>query len=418
MSRRSDYHRRQPSRCSKVWRADLFSGLFRFLTVFIWLFFGSRVALADSVAWAPEKTRAVVVGVLSWQNPAIGTFPAENRQDLRLYQTLLERGVPEHNVSLLLDEKADRQAVLEALQEQTSRLQQGDTFLFYYAGHGIRDKSGQVLFLPYDYSPGNGLSMRDIGDKLFTSKADRVLLFADCCHSGALEEVALSLEEHGVKAASLSSATAELTSTSNWTFTQALIDGLSGTPASDRNGDLRVTLAETMSDVADAMRFYEHQQSGASNRSWLDEFVLASAPPVQRQLSPPYSLYDYVMIEYEDKKGIGRLQGGENTNLVVELQAYSQRVPLEVPIEHLRPVPNPPVPVEADKARELASVDGKYSQLLTVLEVEPDYLEYSEFSDHGFYPACSYRGYSPVPAGHWVYVYPRWYIWGESLEGI
>ena len=59
-------------------------------------------------------------------------------------------------------------------------------------------------------------------------------------------------------------------------------------------------------------------------------------------------------------------------------------------------------------------MSGKYSKLLRVLEVEPNYLGYGDFNDCGQYETCSYRGYEAVPARHWVYVYPNWYIWGEG----
>jgi len=65
---------------------------------------------------------------------------------------------------------------------------------------------------------------------------------------------------------------------------------------------------------------------------------------------------------------------------------------------------------------ENASVKGKYSRLLKVIEVPTDKDAYGEFNDYGYSPTQTYAGHSNIPAGYWVYVAPNWYIWGESKE--
>jgi hypothetical protein len=67
----------------------------------------------------------------------------------------------------------------------------------------------------------------------------------------------------------------------------------------------------------------------------------------------------------------------------------------------------------ADAAPSKARVNGKYSKLLRRLKVPQDLQNYTEFRDYGEYPATDYAGYTKIPAGYWVYVYPHWYIWGE-----
>lgn len=378
--------------------------------------FGHRAALAESVAWSPEQTRAVIVGVLVWQDPSLGTFSPEQRQDLKLYQTLLERGVPPEQITLLLDEQATHAAIVAALREQVSAADPGDSFLFYYAGHGVRDHDGRVLFIPYDYTPGRGLSTEQIRSALEGSeRLAQVLLFADCCHSGALEAIADDLEASGVPAASLTSATVELPSTSNWTFTQALVDGFSGANSLDRNGDLTVTFDELANEAGDAMRYYERQQSGVSQRAWLSDLVLSPTTAVTDEFPAPFRPYDYAVISYDGRKGIGRLTGFEGGQFIVELQAYSSRVSVDVPPEYLSPLPPRPTerltPAQAELA---ASVNGSYSGLLQRIEVESDYLDYPSFHEAGYHPASGYRNYANLPAGHWVYVYPHWYIWEKA----
>jgi hypothetical protein len=73
-------------------------------------------------------------------------------------------------------------------------------------------------------------------------------------------------------------------------------------------------------------------------------------------------------------------------------------------------------PVLADDLTT-ASVSGKYSTLLMTLYVPQDQGSYGNFNDYGFYTSTSYAGYTNVPAGYWVYVYPNWYIWKDVAAG-
>lgn len=69
-----------------------------------------------------------------------------------------------------------------------------------------------------------------------------------------------------------------------------------------------------------------------------------------------------------------------------------------------------------NEARIKASVNGKYRRLLKKIEVRGDYGSYGEFRDWGHYEGTSYAGYSDLPAGYWVWVYPHWYIWGDLVK--
>jgi hypothetical protein len=60
-----------------------------------------------------------------------------------------------------------------------------------------------------------------------------------------------------------------------------------------------------------------------------------------------------------------------------------------------------------------ASVNGKYSNLLTVIHMPSDKGTYGEFSDYGPYTGTAWGTYKGLPKGNWVYVFPHWYIWGN-----
>jgi HEAT repeat protein len=61
-----------------------------------------------------------------------------------------------------------------------------------------------------------------------------------------------------------------------------------------------------------------------------------------------------------------------------------------------------------------AHVDGKYQKLLRRIRVPRDKQNYSDFSDYGHYEGNEWAGYTDLPPGYWVYVYPHWYIWAEQ----
>jgi hypothetical protein len=111
---------------------------------------------------------------------------------------------------------------------------------------------------------------------LFAGFKGRVILLADCCYSGGLADVAQKLHAQGIRALALTSAEASSESTGNWTYTQTLIDDLSGRAIADRDGNGSVTLAEMSHEVADAMRNREHQRWGYADYGVPEKLVLSA----------------------------------------------------------------------------------------------------------------------------------------------
>jgi hypothetical protein len=78
----------------------------------------------------------------------------------------------------------------------------------------------------------------------------------------------------------------------------------------------------------------------------------------------------------------------------------------------LRAAVKPPEAAPPDQVK--ASVNGKYSKLLKVINVPQDQADYGAFSDYGYYTGTSWAGFDNLPVGYWVYVAPNWYIWGQQ----
>lgn len=59
-----------------------------------------------------------------------------------------------------------------------------------------------------------------------------------------------------------------------------------------------------------------------------------------------------------------------------------------------------------------ATVGGKYSGLIMVLNCPADQGTYGQFNDWGYWGGGSGTWCNqPAKAGHWVYVAPNWYVW-------
>jgi HEAT repeat protein len=78
---------------------------------------------------------------------------------------------------------------------------------------------------------------------------------------------------------------------------------------------------------------------------------------------------------------------------------------------------DPALDVVAKAVPEKARVGGKYATLLRRIRVEQDRAGYTDFSDFGMYQGTEWAGYTNLPPGYWVYVYPHWYIWRDLKKG-
>ena len=75
---------------------------------------------------------------------------------------------------------------------------------------------------------------------------------------------------------------------------------------------------------------------------------------------------------------------------------------------------NPTWYVWASKASsDASSVNGKYTNLLQTLHCPKDKKKYGSFRDYGYWAGGAWCG-QKGKAGHWVWVAPNWYVWGNK----
>src|SRR5687768_4910819 len=108
-------------------------------------------AWAQAADWDYSRTHFVGAGLTEWADPKVSTFDKYSRQDTLLAGAFVLLGVPHRQVKLLIDKEATRARMLRALRATLEKSREGDSLVFYFAGHGVEDKAtGKVHFMPYD----------------------------------------------------------------------------------------------------------------------------------------------------------------------------------------------------------------------------------------------------------------------------
>src|SRR5262249_32018636 len=145
----------------------------------------------------PGATYALLVGISSFKDTRIEPlkFAHEDAIELRnLLQSQRAGGIPPENIVLLVNEKATRAAVQDAIETHLKgRAGKNDTVLMFVASHGAAvqvGKSNKGFIVTYDSNPEDlatsGIPMEDVRD-LFQNQlqnAKRLLLYVDVCHAG------------------------------------------------------------------------------------------------------------------------------------------------------------------------------------------------------------------------------------------
>jgi len=210
----------------------------------------------------PDKTWLFAIGILKFSGNV--SWSSSNRRDCQIVSLFKERGLPADHIDYI----ADRNGTLENIKNKFSRFlegtQAGDFLIHYYTGHGADGSFETTNGGSYNHA----WIAKQIANKFHGTQ---VLLMGDCCDSGSLEDVVNTASRPGragVSPASTPIAFACLTSSSreesgngNWTFSQAVLDGLRGEPYVDLNKDGYITIDEIAEHVKHDILIYESNRS-------------------------------------------------------------------------------------------------------------------------------------------------------------
>jgi hypothetical protein len=290
----------------------------------------------------PKNTYVLIAGVLKWQDKnCLSPFSDVNRKDWELKDQLIKMGVPTTNIISLTDDKATLAGIQNAFTELSKKCTDKSTFIFYYAGHGIK-KERDYYFANYDIDCGKckktGFGLSYLSTELLSKNKSKTFMFwADCCYSGALLEQGKKVKEAGRNCLVFSSATASNTSTGNWTFTQTLLDCFRSTTRTINSSYIRA-------EIANAMKYREHQLSGYYS-SLTTEFAFSGMRavkiPTEKRLNDDTRFYtfEYAYGMHEKNwKPVRILGNKEWKTFTARFYFYSDYLDLELPKAKLKKV--------------------------------------------------------------------------------
>ena len=134
------------------------------------------------------RERALVIGISDYPHP-IRPLPAvanDVREIAELFRS--EKGMfHAQNVTSLVDQEANRQAILPALDVAFQHVQPDDSVFVYLAGHGALVKD-EYFFVAHDTDPDQiattACRLKRIKEAFDASPSQRAFLWLDFCHSG------------------------------------------------------------------------------------------------------------------------------------------------------------------------------------------------------------------------------------------
>jgi hypothetical protein len=310
----------------------------------LWIIFFCCVCIcAWTDTWQPEKTVACLIGILEWKDTSLAVFDKQGREDARLSTILQERGVSRENIRFLKDKEGTLQQCNNALIETAKKGKPDSVFFFYYAGHGIIDRTtGTSYFLNYDCNtqkPGlTCLSLVTIGEIIKNHfQGKQVILCADCCYSGNLNKVAGYLEKAGKDVCVFSSATSSNYSTGQWTFTMAFNDVLSGEPCVKPGGG-NITGRDAGSYIYKTMKYVNCQMSNFYTTAGFSPDFIFSPIPENRVLPASTHIGEYKEAKWQDQWYLVRIIGHQGAKVKIHYPGYSEDWDEWVPYSSLREI--------------------------------------------------------------------------------
>lgn len=136
------------------------------------------------------REKALVIGISEYPQP-IPKLPAVANDVREIAKTLSsEKGeFPAQNVKSLVDQEANRQSVLDALEATFRDVQPDDAVFVYMAGHGTVVKD-DYFFVAHDTQVDQltmtGVPLTKIKESFDASPSQRLFLWMDFCHSGGI----------------------------------------------------------------------------------------------------------------------------------------------------------------------------------------------------------------------------------------
>lgn len=158
---------------------------------------GTRDLQVEAITASREKAAlwVLAIGVSEYADPRISLQYADHDAVQIAAIMKSQHGVlfREVKTKTLINDQATRGEILRAMSEFLGQASQEDVVLIFLAGHGLQDRqTATYYFLPHNAHAGNllfeGLNMPSFDEavKRLRTNVEKVVLWLDTCHAGAM----------------------------------------------------------------------------------------------------------------------------------------------------------------------------------------------------------------------------------------
>jgi len=201
------------------------------------------------------KIWAVIIGVSRYNHMPTLRYTDDDAFHLYAFLKSPEGGaLPDDQISLLIDEQANRRDIIRELQKTFYRADENDVVMLYYSGHGLQGR-----MIPSDFDGyNNAVKYDELKNIVKQSRAKHKIVITDACHSGSLlaSRSPLNFQLNGfyqqlseaddgiafITSSKGEEVSMESSGLRHGIFSHFLIQGLQG--QADKNADLNVTISE------------------------------------------------------------------------------------------------------------------------------------------------------------------------------
>jgi uncharacterized protein (TIGR02145 family) len=281
----------------------------------------------------------VIVGVGKYNNKNNLKYTKDDAYKVGMFYKSPEGGsIPDENMSLLLDQDATRENVLNSMNTLFSKAQSNDMIIFYFSGHGSKS-----AFLLCNFTGDeNVLEHKEIKEIFQNSKAKYKVCIADACYSGNLKKKkdANNSDEYydsfdnvkGGFALFMSSSEVEVSiepdGKRQGVFSYYLIKGLKG--SANINGDSKVTIKELYNYVKKEVSEYTAEGQNPVLNGDYDENMPMS---VLNNISIPSVIIPVPIIDNNANSGVTDYDGNKYKIVTIIKQVWMSE---NLNVEHYR----------------------------------------------------------------------------------
>lgn len=144
-----------------------------------------------------DRGFALLIGVGTYAHISWADVPVTHRDAQQVQEVLSDHercGYPDGQITLLHDQTATRDGIVNALKTLKEETKVDDTVFIFYSGHGQYGNDGDYYLTTHDthldsdykVENGTGVSDKDFINQLRQIPAKRLILILNACYSGAL----------------------------------------------------------------------------------------------------------------------------------------------------------------------------------------------------------------------------------------